>query len=146
MLASSYPSPAAATDLGALIAQTAVQPRPYQQRIVGKAVGLFADAGLRSVLIESPTGSGKTVMGLLVARALQERLGIRVGWVAMRRYLLDQARAENDSRRIGVNAAYIGVGVWMRQAIFPLFGSTALIQPDHSDVGSFVPQPFASPV
>lgn len=97
------------TDIDTLIAQTAVQPRPYQQRIVGKAVGLFADAGLRSVLIESPTGSGKTVMGLLVARALQERLGVRVGWVAMRRYLLDQARAENDDKRIGVRAEFISM-------------------------------------
>jgi superfamily II DNA or RNA helicase len=96
-------------DIGALIAQTAVQPRPYQQRIVAKAVGLFADDALRSVLVESPTGSGKTVMGLLVARALQERLGVRVGWVAMRRYLLDQARAENDDKRIGVRAEFISM-------------------------------------
>jgi superfamily II DNA or RNA helicase len=58
-----------------LIAHTAVQPRPYQQRIVAKAVDLFLKKGLRSVLIESPTGSGKTVMGLLVARALQDALG-----------------------------------------------------------------------
>ena len=96
-------------DISALIAGTDVQPRPYQQRIVGKAVGLFADEGRRSVLIESPTGSGKTVMGLLVARALQERLGARVGWVAMRRYLLDQARAENEQRRLGVNAQFISM-------------------------------------
>jgi superfamily II DNA or RNA helicase len=95
--------------LDKLIAQTAVQPRPYQQRIVSKAVEFFADAGLRSVLIESPTGSGKTVMGLLVARALQERLGVRVGWVAMRRYLLDQARAENDDKRIGVRAEFLSM-------------------------------------
>lgn len=109
MPAPSEPLPGAVADLGALIARTAVQPRPYQQRIVGMAVGLFADAGLRSVLIESPTGSGKTVMGLLAARALQERLGIRVGWVAMRRYLLDQARAENDDKRIGVQAEFISM-------------------------------------
>ena len=101
------PKPAA--DLDDLIAQTAVQPRPYQQRIVGKAVDLFADAGLRSILIDSPTGSGKTVMGLLIARALQERLGVRVGWVAMRRYLLAQARAENEDQRIGVDAAFISM-------------------------------------
>jgi superfamily II DNA or RNA helicase len=96
-------------DIDHLNPQTGVQPRPYQQRIVGKAVGLFAVGGLRSVLIESPTGSGKTVMGLLVARALQERLGVRVGWVAMRRYLLDQARAENEDKRIGVRAEFISM-------------------------------------
>ena len=88
-------------DLDKLINTTAVQPRPYQRRIVGKAVDLFANHALRSILIESPTGSGKTVMGLLTARALQDLLGIRVGWVAMRRYLLDQAESEN--RRLGIN-------------------------------------------
>jgi superfamily II DNA or RNA helicase len=88
-------------DLDKLINTTNVQPRPYQRRIVGKAVDLFANHALRSILIESPTGSGKTVMGLLTARALQDLLGIKVGWVAMRRYLLDQAESEN--RRLGIN-------------------------------------------
>ena len=96
-------------DLTALLATTQVQPRPYQQRIVGKAVDFFCDKGLRSILIDSPTGSGKTVMGLLIARAMQERLGIRVGWVAMRRYLLTQARAENDQQRIGVQAEFLSM-------------------------------------
>jgi superfamily II DNA or RNA helicase len=96
-------------DIDALIAATAVQPRPYQRRIVGKAVDLFSRLALRSILIESPTGSGKTVMGLLVARAMQDALGVRVGWVAMRRFLLDQARAENDRLGIGVDATYISM-------------------------------------
>jgi superfamily II DNA or RNA helicase len=96
-------------DIQSLIASTAVQPRAYQQRIVAKAFDLFANRALRSILIDSPTGSGKTVMGLLIGRALQEALGVRVGWVAMRRYLLDQARAENVGRRIGVSAAYISM-------------------------------------
>jgi superfamily II DNA or RNA helicase len=96
-------------DIQALIASTAVQPRPYQQRIVSKAFDLFANKGLRSILIDSPTGSGKTVMGLLIGRALQDALGVRIGWVAMRRYLLDQARAENENRRIGVDTAYISM-------------------------------------
>jgi superfamily II DNA or RNA helicase len=88
---------------------TAVQPRPYQQRIVRRAVDLFCDQGLRSILIDSPTGSGKTVMALLIARALQDRLGVRVGWVAMRRYLLTQARAENEGKGIGVDAEYLSM-------------------------------------
>jgi superfamily II DNA or RNA helicase len=96
-------------DVSSLIAGTDVQPRPYQQRIVGKAVDFYADKGLRSILLDSPTGSGKTVMGLLIAKALQQRLGVRVGWVAMRRYLLAQARAENESRRIGVEAVYLSM-------------------------------------
>jgi superfamily II DNA or RNA helicase len=96
-------------DITALIRQTDVQARPYQERIVSRAVEVFANQNLRSILIDSPTGSGKTVMGLLIARALQDQLGVRVGWVAMRRYLLAQARAENDSRRIGVDAAYLSM-------------------------------------
>jgi superfamily II DNA or RNA helicase len=96
-------------DVADLITRTDVQPRPYQQRIVARAVDLFAGQGVRSVLIDSPTGSGKTVMGLLVARALQDRLGVRVGWAAMRRYLLAQARAENKAKRIGVDATFLSM-------------------------------------
>jgi superfamily II DNA or RNA helicase len=96
-------------DLNSLLAGMDVQPRPYQHRIVTKAVTLFAERNLRSILIDSPTGSGKTIMGLLIARALQKRLGLRVGWVAMRRYLLAQARAENDQRRIGVRAEFLSM-------------------------------------
>jgi superfamily II DNA or RNA helicase len=85
-------------DVAALTAGTLVEPRPYQGRIVAKALEHFRQ-GLRSVLIESPTGSGKTVMALLVARALQRQFGVRVGWVAMRRYLLAQAAAGNAEPR-----------------------------------------------
>jgi superfamily II DNA or RNA helicase len=96
-------------DLCELINRTAVQPRPYQQRIVGKAVDLFAVHGLRSILIDSPTGSGKTVMALLIARAMQEKLGVRIGWVAMRRYLLGQAREENARHEINADMEYISM-------------------------------------
>jgi superfamily II DNA or RNA helicase len=40
---------------------------------------------------------------------LQDRLGVRVGWVAMRRYLLAQARAENEQRRIDVRADFLSM-------------------------------------
>jgi superfamily II DNA or RNA helicase len=96
-------------DTDALIARTTVQPRPYQARIVGRAVELFSAGQVRSILIDSPTGSGKTIMALLIARALQESLGVRVGWVAMRRFLLAQARAENERHRIGVEAEYLSM-------------------------------------
>jgi superfamily II DNA or RNA helicase len=96
-------------DVETLISNMDVQPRPYQKRIVAKAFDFFVAKGLRSVLIDSPTGSGKTVMGLLVARMLQEHLGLRVGWVAMRRYLLAQAAAENENRRIGVRAVFLSM-------------------------------------
>jgi superfamily II DNA or RNA helicase len=96
-------------DPNLLLAGVDVQPRPYQQRIISKAVDLFTNKHLRSILIDSPTGSGKTIMGLLIARALQDCLGVRVGWVAMRRYLLTQARAENLQRRIGVRVEFLSM-------------------------------------
>lgn len=96
-------------DVTALLPAARVEPRPYQRRIIAKAVEAFTAKGLRSVLIESPTGSGKTVMGLLIARALQDLLGLRVGWVAMRRNLLAQAAAENEGRGIDVQATFLSM-------------------------------------
>lgn len=84
------------------IAKTKVEPRPYQRSIVSKAIGLY-ESGIRSIMIESPTGSGKTVMGHLCARVLQEQHpDLVVGWVAMRRNLLTQAKEENADLEIGV--------------------------------------------
>jgi superfamily II DNA or RNA helicase len=90
-----------------------VEPRPYQTRIIDKVVSMFlgnhnngageVEPATRSVMIESPTGSGKTLVGLLVAKFLQQQTGVRVGWVAMRRNLLQQADAENRSKGINVD-------------------------------------------
>jgi hypothetical protein len=90
-----------------ILGQTRVEPRPYQARTVRKTLGMFlgkhrngageVKPAARSVMIESPTGSGKTVIGLLVARALRELAGVRVGWVAMRRNLLQQAEVRSLS-------------------------------------------------
>jgi superfamily II DNA or RNA helicase len=96
-------------DVGALLAHTRVTPRLYQQRILARALDLFCNQGMRSVLIESPTGSGKTIMALLIARALQEERQLRVGWVAMRRYLLAQAAAENDVKGIGARCTFLSM-------------------------------------
>ena len=106
-----------------------IELREYQQRIVRKAIHMFAGKAVpdakpnaanghleategkpaASVLIESPTGSGKTVMGLIVARWLQEVCGLRVGWVAMRRNLLVQAEQENRRRGFDVDMAYVSM-------------------------------------
>jgi len=79
-----------------------LQTRDYQRRIVLKTWQEHAN-GARSVLIHSPTGSGKTVMGLLAARGFQESLGMRIGWIAMRRNLLAQVQRENEAKNLGVN-------------------------------------------
>jgi superfamily II DNA or RNA helicase len=95
--------------LTALVHSCRVEPRPYQARIVTQVLDAFLDQELRSVLVESPTGSGKTVMGLMIARLMQQALGLKVGWVAMRRYLLAQAEAENAERGLGLQASYISM-------------------------------------
>lgn len=102
-----------------LLASVQVESRPYQQRIASKALDMFEgrhvnrfghrEPAARSVLIESPTGSGKTVMGLLTAKALQARHGLRVGWVAMRRNLLAQAATENVRRGFGLDMETISM-------------------------------------
>ena len=88
--------------LAKIVAASKVDPRPYQGRVVLKTVG-FLNNGIRSVMVNSPTGSGKTIMGLLVAKMLQEQHNIGIGWVAMRRNLLSQTAAENITKEIGVD-------------------------------------------
>lgn len=96
-------------DIATILRQTKVEPRPYQERIISRVVDLFLGKGLRSILIDSPTGSGKTVMGLLIARAMQSLDGIKVGWIAMRRNLLSQAAQENQQRGINVEASFLSM-------------------------------------
>lgn len=101
-----------------VIKSTKVDPRPYQRRIVTKASDMFMgrytngaqelEPAARSVLLESPTGSGKTVMGWLAAKVLQAEVpDLVVGWVAMRRNLLSQAAAENVSKGINVRNVHM---------------------------------------
>ncbi|MCL6503632.1 MAG: DEAD/DEAH box helicase family protein [Pirellulales bacterium] len=98
------------------------EPREYQQRIVARAVDLFCTQGVRSVLIDSPTGSGKTLMGLLIAREMMQRCGVRVGWVAMRRHLLAQAAAEE--RRFGLETGCAWISMFEKN---PPGGITMLV-------------------
>lgn len=73
-----------------------VEERPYQERIVNKVMDAIT-AGHKSILIEAPTGSGKTIMGLMIAKRLGEERGWRTGWTSMRKHLLKQASDENDA-------------------------------------------------
>ena len=71
--------------------------RDYQNRIHQKAIDYLAlpSKGVaKTVLIESPTGAGKTVMALRLAKHL-ENLGNKIGFVAHRRELLQQAERTN---------------------------------------------------
>ena len=87
-----------------LIASTAAEARPYQERVIQKAYDAFINIGVKTCMIESPTGSGKTIMGMLTARWLQQERNIGVGWVAMRRNLLTQAERINRNLSLGLDA------------------------------------------
>ena len=78
--------------------------RPYQNRIITKS-DVNWRAGVKSQLIVSPTGSGKTVMGFKVLKNVVENAPeimkcepneVGIAWVAMRRNLLKQAEIENN--------------------------------------------------
>ena len=96
-----------------------IEPRAYQRRIVDRVVamlsGPYVDERQRrrdaagSVLIESATGSGKTIMALAVARTLQRRHGFRVAWVSMRRDLLAQVARENTRRGFDVELTLVSM-------------------------------------
>lgn len=86
-----------------------VEPRDYQARIIQRAWREYESGTIRSVLVHSPTGSGKTVIALLIAAGLQLRHGLKIGWVAMRRNLLEQAKKEIEQRQIPVQATFISM-------------------------------------
>jgi superfamily II DNA or RNA helicase len=83
-----------------MIAASNAKARDYQKRIVTKSVD-FLNSTVTNLMIQSPTGSGKTCMGLAAAKMIQEQHNIGVGWMAMRRNLLSQAAEEN--RNLGFN-------------------------------------------
>src|SRR4051794_15370701 len=79
------------------------QDRPYQVRIWDRLRNGWRRL-VKSQLIVSPTGSGKTVMGLRGAKDIielaMELFGVKpeevgIGWVAHRAKLLKQAKDEN---------------------------------------------------
>ena len=76
--------------------------RDYQVRLIDKTDGLY-EHGFKSVLINSPTGSGKSCMGLSIAKRIQDRHNVGIAWVALRRNLLKQIHGENEKLGIGVD-------------------------------------------
>lgn len=80
-----------------------IEHRPYQERIMTKVWDAFTNTGIKSCMVESPTGSGKTVIGMLIVHQMQQELNIGIGWVAMRRNLLNQAKRANTELNLGVS-------------------------------------------
>ncbi|MFO7906109.1 MAG: DEAD/DEAH box helicase [Planctomycetota bacterium] len=111
--------PAVGSASPAVFSGLRLENRAYQARIVEKCLGMFegthrdrwgeAERAAHSVLVESPTGSGKTIMGLEIARQLQHRFGYSVGWASMRRNLLVQAKQENERRGFAVDLRLISM-------------------------------------
>ena len=85
-----------------------IQPREYQSRIISNTYNSFNE-GIKSILIVSPTGSGKTICSLLIAKVMErQNPNIRIIWSAMRHKLLLQAEKENQ--KIGVkNIQYVSI-------------------------------------
>lgn len=79
-------------------ATTLLDPRVYQLRIIDKCLEYYQE-GFKSVLIESPTGSGKTPVGLVICKILQN-LGLSTGWMSASRNLLHQTSIENANKQI----------------------------------------------
>lgn len=67
---------------------------PYQLAIIDKTIKAI-DEGHKRILIESATGSGKTIIGQLIAKTLYER-GWKTGWTTLRRHLITQASKSNE--------------------------------------------------
>jgi len=82
--------------------------RDYQERICEKTFN-FLNSG-NSVMIESPTGSGKSCMALTSAKLLEDIYpGLRVGWATMRRNNLAQAERENFEKGFNLDMKLISM-------------------------------------
>lgn len=73
-----------------------LEEREYQNRIHDKSMAYLNGDGHKTLLIEAPTGSGKSVMGLKLCMELRNR-GLKIGWVAHRKELLKQIEAANKN-------------------------------------------------
>ena len=85
--------------------------RDYQVRLIDKTFGLF-NSGFKSILINSPTGSGKSYMGLDIVKKMQDEHNVGAAWVAMRKNLLKQICVENE--KLGVGAEIVTLSMFNR--------------------------------
>lgn len=91
--------------------------REYQKEIIEESlieIEQCLNKGIQaSVLIESPTGSGKTFIGLMIVRILNDFYGEHFNssnWCAMRRELLEQARfANTENFNFNNNINYVSL-------------------------------------
>lgn len=86
------------------------QPRCYQTRLTNKALEELRN--VHSVLLESPTGSGKTVMGLMIAQELARQGLKRVAWCSHRREILNQVL--NEVKLLGFDVDVTPVSIFSK--------------------------------
>ncbi len=112
-------------------AQAPVNLRPYQRRAVVDLRAAYK-AGHRRILMVSPTGTGKTVMGASLVSSYHARNPTgRSAWFAHRRELVSQAAATLE--RHGVMAGHSGAGASLLAQV--LMAQTALARGEVPPVG-----------
>lgn len=105
-------------------------PRSYQSNAIANARE-SVKAGRRRVLLVSPTGSGKSTIGALIARGALAK-GQRVAWFAHRSELRDQARETME--RCEIDAGYSGQGASKPCQIVSLQGALRKGEVPEADV------------
>ena len=98
-------------ELKEILSRLSIEPRSYQLETVTEASNYLLKDESRSCLINSATGSGKTVMALstLLAMNLKSGRSLRIGWSAMRRNLLIQAAEENKNRGFNLDIIFFSM-------------------------------------
>lgn len=111
---------------------TTLELRHYQARGLREASAAFA-AGSKSVLLVSPTGSGKTTIGTYAARQhLAHTAEGRVVWFAHRRELISQAA--ETLRAAGLE---VGTGAYGRHAPVQIFSVQKGVRSGEVPAGTF---------
>jgi superfamily II DNA or RNA helicase len=84
-----------------------IQLRPYQSDIIERTRDALRR--VRSVLIHSPTGSGKTALAAFMLGSARQR-GRRSWFIAHRDFLLEQTAATFD--KVGIPYSFVAAGRW----------------------------------
>lgn len=104
-----YSSDFLKTIISEVYSDLSIERRPYQETIILKTILFIEKYGHSSVLIESPTGSGKTIMALSLAKYFNTKYGYSIGWSTMRRNLLTQVEGANNKLGFNIPIKYISI-------------------------------------
>ena len=110
-----------------------IENRPYQQKCIRKCMEYFRN-GIDSVMLESPVGSGKTIMGLSIVQELNTFQGgaLSCAWVAPRHTLLEQL----EETRQNFNLEITPISMFARKSQH--YDIVVLDEAHHEATGSFI--------